>query len=114
MSRALLNPKAAERLVQLCGMFGSDHDGERAAAAKLADEHVKRLGLTWGNVILGAEGKATHWLAMARHCQDNTDLFSPRERAFIANMARGRYPPSDKQLAWLEMLHDRLQSEAAA
>jgi hypothetical protein len=31
----------------LCGMFGSEFDGERAAAASLADKAVKALGKTW-------------------------------------------------------------------
>ena len=115
MSRAMLNPRAAEHLVKLCGLFGSDHAGERDNAARMADDFVRKLGLTWANVILGGENKIEHWLVMARHCEaDRTTSFSPRERAFIANLARGRYPPSDKQMAWLEALHARLRSRAAA
>jgi hypothetical protein len=32
-------------------MFGSDHDGERATAARLADRLVRQHGLTWGDVL---------------------------------------------------------------
>lgn len=109
----MLNPRAAEHLVKLCGMFGSDHDGERAAAAKLADEHVKRLGLVWRDVILG-EGKVEHWRDMARACADCPDVFAPREWKFVRDMARWRGTPSDRQLEWLESLHAQLRSRAAA
>jgi hypothetical protein len=49
--RALLDPHSADRLRKLCGMLGSDHDGERAAAARAADKLVRGLGLTWHQVI---------------------------------------------------------------
>jgi hypothetical protein len=41
-----------ERLSKLCGMFGSDHAGERAAAAAKADQLVRKLGLTWNDVLI--------------------------------------------------------------
>jgi hypothetical protein len=42
------------RLVKLLGLLGSAHDGERAAAARKAHEHIKALGLQWGDVIIEA------------------------------------------------------------
>lgn len=48
---ALLDPTTADRLAKIAGMFGSDHDGERAAAAQLADRLVRQAGLTWPDVI---------------------------------------------------------------
>lgn len=48
---ALLDPNIADRLAKLCGMFGSDHDGERASAAAMADKLVRALGLTWSEII---------------------------------------------------------------
>jgi hypothetical protein len=47
MSRAL----PMKRLAQLCGLFGSDHDGERATAAQMADRLVRDHGLTWPDVL---------------------------------------------------------------
>ena len=49
--RTLLEPRVADRLAKLCGMFVSDHDGERAAAAAMADALVREHGLTWRDVI---------------------------------------------------------------
>jgi hypothetical protein len=51
----LLDPTSADRLAKLCGMFGSDHDGERASAAALADKLVRSLGLTWFEVVSGCK-----------------------------------------------------------
>jgi hypothetical protein len=48
---ALLDPRTADKLAKLCGLFGSDHDGERSTAAKKADRLVKECGLTWSEVI---------------------------------------------------------------
>src|SRR3954447_24479566 len=45
------------RLVRLLGMLGSDFDGERANAGRMADEMVRELGLTWEQVV-AADGTA--------------------------------------------------------
>jgi hypothetical protein len=39
---AVSDPYLANRLAKICGMFGSAHDGERAAAAALADGLIDR------------------------------------------------------------------------
>jgi hypothetical protein len=40
-----------KRLIAIAGMLGSDHDGERANAARLATLELRRLGLTWAELI---------------------------------------------------------------
>jgi transcriptional regulator with XRE-family HTH domain len=40
------------RLVKLLGMLGSESEGERATAAKKADDFRESLGLTWSNLIV--------------------------------------------------------------
>jgi hypothetical protein len=49
---APLPPAVAELLARICGMMGSDHDGERAAAALQASRLLQRHGLTWRDVLL--------------------------------------------------------------
>ena len=49
---ALLDPQIADRLAKLCGIFGSHHAGERAAAAAKADELVRSHRLTWFDLLL--------------------------------------------------------------
>ena len=41
------------RFRKLCGMLGSEHDGERAAAALKATELLKQSGTSWGEVGIG-------------------------------------------------------------
>ena len=41
----------ADRLGKLCGMFGSNFEGERANAARMANELVRNAGLSWTDVI---------------------------------------------------------------
>jgi hypothetical protein len=48
---ALLDPRTAERLAQLLGMLGSDHDGEIANAGRMADRLLRSRGLTWPDII---------------------------------------------------------------
>lgn len=50
----MLQPDYRAKLVKLLGMLGSDHDGERAAAALLADQHRRKCGLTWGEILIPA------------------------------------------------------------
>lgn len=49
---APLDAASVEKLVKIVGMFNSAHDGERAAAAALADKLVRDAGLRWVDVIL--------------------------------------------------------------
>lgn len=39
------------RLAAIAGMLGSEHEGERANAARLATLELRRLGLTWAQVV---------------------------------------------------------------
>lgn len=40
------------KLVRILGMLGSDHAGERAAAALAADRLVKATGITWPALLI--------------------------------------------------------------
>jgi len=59
MSATLPNDERI-RLVKICGMLGSDHDGERAAAGKLAHDMLRGLGLGWDDVITPKSLRAPH------------------------------------------------------
>lgn len=57
-----MNPQAAARFRKLCGMLGSSHDGERAAAALKATELLRQIGAGWGDVSVGpAQQPFTVW-----------------------------------------------------
>jgi hypothetical protein len=104
-ARALVTPKTAARLVQLCGMFGSDFDGEVVNAARAAHALVKQLGLQWRDVITAPP----EWQHMAFVCRAHAHLLSANERDFIHNISRQRRQPTDRQLAWLEEIYSRVQ-----
>jgi hypothetical protein len=112
--RALLNPRAAEHLVKLCGLLGSDHPGEVANAGRAADQFIRRLGLSWHDVIIAGLPPA-EWRHMAKVCAERGAELNDTERNFIGNIRRLRRQPSDRQLEWLESIYARLQqSEDAA
>jgi len=50
---------AIERLARIAGMLGSEHEGERATAARMASAMLKAMGLTWSEVIRRGLGAAT-------------------------------------------------------
>lgn len=50
----VVKAEVRELLAKLCGMLGSDFDGERAAAALKATDVLRRAGLTWDDVLAPA------------------------------------------------------------
>jgi hypothetical protein len=98
-------PVPRDRLQKLCGLFGSQHDGERAAAAALADQLVRAAGLTWRDVIRWPAppysppetvGIPDDWreltIRILRHC----DRLSAWELDFLHTVS-GRRSVSEKQ-----------------
>jgi hypothetical protein len=109
-ARTLVTLKLATRLVQLLSVFGSNFDGEVTNAARAAHALIKSMGLTWSDVIVAP---AADWQFMAFHVRAHRHALSPREADFIDNIARLRRQPTDRQLAWLEAIFERVSREAA-
>jgi hypothetical protein len=113
----ILDPADTKRLVKICGMFGSCHDGERAAAAAKADTLVRKRGLTWRDVLIlatKARSKKKRWREpktteqkLALLCR-NLDEFTDWERDFIIGV-RGFVQLSEKQLATIDRLVEKLR-----
>jgi hypothetical protein len=110
MRAAILDPQSADRLAKLLGMIGSHHDGEVLAAARKADQCIRQLGLTWGDVIqVTTDGSSSgDWQHMARACRAQAHRPSAREFDFINNIAMARFEPSPKQAAWLRSIYERV------
>lgn len=51
MASAIIPRGLTHRLSKLCGMFGSNFEGERANAARMADDLIRGFGLVWEDVI---------------------------------------------------------------
>jgi hypothetical protein len=105
-----MNPQAAQHLCKLLGMLGSSHDGEVESAGRKAHNFIRQLNVTWPEII---HAPATSWRRMAIACANQRHLLNERERDFINNVVRLRWPPTDKRLAWLESIYSRLQREVA-
>ncbi len=113
MCAALTSP-TRERLVRICGMFGSDYEGERANAAAAADRLLREHRLTWRDVLApcpvprpearqGGDHRARA-LAALRHA-DRLDDWS---RRFLHSIAGWSGPLSPKQAKVLRRIEERL------
>lgn len=123
-TRALLDPRSADRLRKLCGMFGSAHDGERASAAAMADKLVRTAGLTWNEIIAPPivpnewrpmrywRDGSSDWQRMAQFCHVRQWLLSEKERRFVRSMIDWRGEPTERQREWLLDLYARLHGGA--
>jgi hypothetical protein len=82
-----LDTQSAERLTKLLGMLGSNSDGERANAARMADQLVRGLGLTWGDIVIPAHAvPARDWRRMANYCLALRDQLNQREMEFVESV----------------------------
>lgn len=48
-----LSEQDRQRLVGILGMLGSEHDGERANAARKAEQLRRKSGATWDELLTG-------------------------------------------------------------
>lgn len=103
-----------QKLVRVCGMLGSDHDGEVVAAARQAERIRKALGLSWDDLLISPARPTSHgrppphdipdWRRACQLCMTRFDILSNWEMTFLQSLARYRGQPSAKQLAVLERL----------
>lgn len=56
-----LDQKAKKRFIQIAGMIGSNHDGERLAATVKANAILAEHGLTWAEIL--QEGGGTRYIS---------------------------------------------------
>jgi hypothetical protein len=123
-----ISPEFIDLLAKVLGMLGSDHDGEVIAAGRRAQMLLRSAGLTWFQV-LGQPAPAEEpppWedppfdrdeaRRMVKTClevnaADNGERYEEYELKFLkdirSQLRRGR-KLSEKQMAWLERLYDRL------
>lgn len=96
------------RLASILGMLGSDHQGERDAAALAANRLVRDRGVAWSD-LLAAQPAAPEPEPSStaqenyRLCSRHTELLTDWERNFLRrlNLARGISP---KQREILEQM----------
>lgn len=71
-----MTPADLERFRKLAGLLGSEHAGERAAAALKCTALLKAAGLTWSSVSLPVE---------------QPDVLAQRREAMHRNMSAGSF-----------------------
>jgi hypothetical protein len=111
----VLDPASARRLVKLCGMLGSAHDGERASAAALANKLIRSSGLTWSDVIRAPSivpPRRLGWRITARECLLRASVLAQRERDFLADILRRNRPLTPRQAHWLNDIHASIMGSA--
>ena len=113
-----LPPDARDMLAKLCGMLGSDYDGERAVAAAKATSLLRRHGLTWSDLFQpdraspDPDPRETDWWMDLGLCQRHADLLTTWEADFIISL--GRFTRlSAKQRACLGRIVERLRKGGA-
>jgi hypothetical protein len=108
-----------QRLARVCGLFGSDHDGEALAAARQAEKIRKKLGVTWEELLVpSARQRAadpapedlTDWRWACHFCLERYWSLTSWELDFVATVARYQKPPSAKQLIILHRLVARCRN----
>jgi hypothetical protein len=110
------------RLARVCGLFGSEHDGETLAAARQAEKIRQKLGLTWEELLVRSSRQRpadpppeelTDWRWACHFCLERYWLLTSWELDFVATVARYTKPPSTKQLIILQRLVARCRNAAA-
>lgn len=102
------------RLQRLCGMFGSDHDGERSNAAALADRYLRDRGWRWCDVLTAPrlappkppEPDPADWQGTVAACLKRAEL-NAWERDFLTKLACYDHPPSERQRFYLARIAAR-------
>jgi hypothetical protein len=109
MTRPVLDVQSAARLVKLCGMLGSQHDGKCAGAAFESDQFIRGLGLTWGDIVVPSHlVQTSDWRRIANYCLMLSDQLNEREVEFVESSTSYRGAPSDKQQHRLSKIYARL------
>ncbi len=115
-----LDPSVAAKLSKVCGMLGSEHDGERAAAAAKASMLLRAHGLSWADVFAPAapvlmepEPAPPPHAALARAALERAALLDEWQRNFLGSISRQRRPLSVKQRAALDGILRQLRRHGA-
>jgi hypothetical protein len=106
------------RLGKLIRLLASDKDGEVVAAARALGRSLQTVGADFHDLARMVErsnynGHDHDYQRMAQFCADRSEVLKPNERAFVQDMISWRNP-SEKQIAWLTRIYERLARMAAA
>jgi len=106
----MLGSDTAEKLAKICGLFGSDNDGERATAAAMAHKLVRSCGLEWSDLIKGIiwQRLPQSPAGKIRFAFANLDLLSRWEHGFLLSIRYKASKLTEKQLALLDQIVSKI------
>jgi hypothetical protein len=123
MSAINIASSAAARIGQLVRLLGSDRSGEVVAAATAINRTLSAVGLDFHyladvteRALVTAKPDHEPVATMIRFCWIHLSQLSAKEQDFIINLERlvrrlgDRFDPSERQLAWLISIYDRIRS----
>ena len=100
-----LSSSGRRRLVDVLGLLGSEHAGERAAAALVASRLLGKAGLAWDDVLVNRTGEpasaskpkrssgAGNLAADQELCELHADRLGPWEQRFVLSQRYDAKPP---------------------
>ena len=109
---ALLDNAVLERLARICGMFGSNHDGQRASAAAMADKILREHGVTWPQILIPDRSTIEELISFALD-HGGAGILNAWEEGFIRGI-KGRQSLTEKQLAKLGPIVAKVKARRAA
>ncbi len=129
MEQVALSAGARDVFVKMCGMLGSEHDGERATAARMATVFLRERSLTWDKVVpsvvtpqsrarpvpparSGDGFKSLDWRADLAMCRNRRWLLTAFEDDLIRSLTRYRRFPTVSEAASLAKTATRLRRMA--
>jgi hypothetical protein len=115
------DPAVVDRLRKLLGMLGSDHEGERATAGKMADTLLRQHKLTWADVV-GADSKgaaprvrtwheASGFREQAAECLAWPEVLTDWETEFLRSIS-GRWHLTPRQRHFLDRIVSKVRAYA--
>ena len=110
---APLDPSTADKLAKLCGLFSSDHDGERASAAAMANKLIRQRGLTWQQIILPKRAPDSIEAMIDAALDHGDGILSCWEEGFLRGI-RGRQHLTEKQLTKLDAITSKVRAARCA
>ena len=106
----IIDRRAAAKLAKICARFASNHDGERAAAAALANQLLQSMGLTWEQVLTQDERDFADLIDFALQ---HERLLNDWQRGFVRDIRR-QETLSKKQRAKLDEIVGQIHNRRAA
>jgi hypothetical protein len=102
-----MTPADLKRFHKLCGLLGSEHDGERAAAALKATSWLKEHGLSWADVMVPGVGDPEVDPVEYAHRQQQatSEARQARRKAYSSQWEQNRHQ-SDVNGFWADMRED--------